>query len=152
MPTARYRQMEGAGHYNVRLTEMLTGAPIIKPIDGVITRHFDISKEYFGVEITAAAGEKVLSLQDGVVLLSQWQPDGGYVVNILHSDNLVSLYQNLAESTVRRGEVIKGGEVIGYNSEETIGADGKREVISLTIGLEIWSNGTPIDPERIITF
>ncbi len=150
--SALRREMEGPGRYNIHMAEMHSGSPIFKPINGIVSKNFNIRDEVFGVEITAAAGERVLALQDGVVLLSSWNPNGGYSVSILHSDNLVTIYDNLSQSIVKRGEHIKGGKVIGYNSEEITRRDGVREVVCRPIIFEMWSGANPINPERYITF
>ncbi|MFR9651473.1 MAG: M23 family metallopeptidase [Rikenellaceae bacterium] len=146
------REMEGEGRYNIRMAEVLAGLPINKPIEGIVTKRFDIASEHFGVEITSAAGEKILALQDGIVQFAGWLPEGGYMVTILHPDNMVSLYSGLSQIIVKRGEAIRGGMVIGYNSEEIVDKSGKREIVSSPIVFELWSGGNPVDPERFITF
>lgn len=146
------RQMEGEGRYNIRMAEVLAGIPISKPIDGIVTKRFDISKERFGVEVVGATGETILALQDGVVQFAGWLPEGGYMVTILHPESMVSLYSGLSRVIVKRGESVRGGVVIGYNSEERVEEDGSRKVVSSPVVFELWSGGNPVDPERFITF
>ncbi len=170
--SALRRQMEGEGRYNLRAAMAISTTPIVAPADGVITRHFDLSEESFGVEIATSAEQRVMAVQDGIVTLVIWSPVVGYTVQIAHSNNLLSIYQNIPHTTISRGDTVKSGEVIGYNGEAEItngdSTDAKTETINNTqngqitpsattrasreISFELWRDGKPIDPERYIIF
>ncbi len=159
--SALRRQMEGEGRYNLRAAMAISTTPIVAPADGVITRHFDLSDESYGVQIATSAEQRVMAVQDGVVTLAIWSPENGYTIQVLHSNNLLSIYQNIPHTTITRGDMVKSGEVIGYNGEViTEGIDNgltpstnaspstpRREIC-----FELWRDGKPIDPERYIIF
>ncbi len=140
------QQMESEGRYNLRAASAMGDSPLVAPVDGVITRRFDLSENSYGVEITTPTEQRVMATQDGVVVLSLWSPEIGHTIQILHSNNLLSIYQNIPLTTLSRGDVVKAGEVIGYNgNDESIN-------VSRRINFELWQDSTPIDPERYIIF
>ena len=89
----------------------------------------------------------VVAADDGVVVMNLWTPETGYLIEIQHSNNLISIYKNLSKSLVAKGQRIKRGGVIGSNTE--VLADGGDAKI---FEFELWSNGKPVDPESYIVF
>ncbi len=140
-------QMEGEGRYNLQLASFGGEEYMSAPADGVITRQFNIAEGVYGVEIAALAG-RVMAVQRGVVSMAQWSPDYKYTIQIIHPDNTISIYQQIQNAVVRRGDSVKAGEVIGDNNDE----DGNLQKENRTITFEIWSDGRPIDPEKYISF
>ncbi len=145
------RQMEGEGRYNLRAARAISSEPLVAPVDGVITRRFDLDEGSFGVQVVASAEQRVMAIHDGVVLLSVWSPKSGYTVSVLHSNNVVSTYQNIPITLVSRGDAVKAGEVIGHNDIEADDSDVKSSV-SREVTFELWVDGRPVDPERYIIF
>lgn len=134
------------GRYDVRINNAVLMTPMVLPADGVVTRQFDISNEYYGVDIAVASGERIMATQQGMVMLSMWTPDNGYVVQILHPNNIISIYQNISDLAVSRGEYVDAGAVIGYNGEKGVDMDNRE------IHFEIWDGSKPLDPEKYIVF
>ncbi len=141
------QQMEGDGRYSVRLASYATNSSMVAPAEGIITRGFDVEQEQYGVDVSAIVGGRVVAVQRGVVLMSLWSPESEYTVQILHPDNMISIYENLQNVIVQRGERVNAGSVIGYN-----GDDKSSSAKSRTIGFELWSDGRPVDPETYIIF
>lgn len=140
-------QMESEGRYNVKQIGSSEENVMIAPIDGVITRHFNIAESSYGVEIAAEIGARVMAAQRGLVVISHWTLDSHYIVEIIHPDNTISIYQNVRNAIVKRGDSVRAGEVIGYNGDENVALQDGRPII-----FEVWSEGHPIDPEQLITF
>lgn len=117
---------------------------LFSPIDGIITDGFNPKKDHFGVDMVAKENEPVRSVADGVVVLSSWTLDGGYVIAIQHAGNLISVYKHNSELFKNVGSFVASGEVIA-----TIGNTGE-----LTTGphlhLELWHNGNPVNPVEYI--
>lgn len=132
-------QMEGEGRYNLLLASFGGEEHIMSPVDGLITRQFNIAEGCFGVELTSTG--RVMATQKGIVSISQWTPQDLNTIQIIHPDNTISIFRNIENAVVKRGDSVKAGEVIGDN-ENTI----------TPIVFEIWSEGKPIDPEKYITF
>lgn len=57
------------GRYDVRINNAVLMTPMVLPADGVVTRQFDISNEYYGVDIAVASGERIMATQQGMVII-----------------------------------------------------------------------------------
>ncbi|WP_462253107.1 M23 family metallopeptidase [Ekhidna sp.] len=117
---------------------------LISPMDGIVTDGFNPKIDHYGVDLVAPANEPVRSVADGVVIMSSWTLDGGYVLAIQHPGNLISVYKHNSELFKNVGNFVAAGEVIA-----TIGNTGE-----LTSGphlhLELWHNGNPVNPQEYI--
>ena len=124
-------QMEGDGPYAIA--------------EGIITDRFDIRNGNFGVRIAAAASDRITAIDNGTVVLSLWTPETGYMVELQHANNLLSVYKGLSQSLVTTGQTIRAGEMVGYNAEAE---EGEVRLFEF----ELWNNGKPVDPEGYIVF
>lgn len=142
-------RMEGSGVYSLSQNTGRRGVGIDlqNPVRGIISTHFSPKDNRFGVGIATASNEQVLAVGDGTVIFSSWAPGEGYMVQVQHADNLLSLYKHLSQSMVTVGSRVRRGEVIGFTSDGVSGEEGKG-----IFELELWHNGTPIDPENYIVF
>ncbi len=144
-------QMEGDGEYAV--TGRSSGSrrsvreaiELATPVEGIITDRFDIRNGNFGIRIAAAASDRIAAVDNGTVVLSLWTPETGYMVELQHAGNLLSVYKGLSQSLVTKGQTIRAGELIGYNAEAEQGEVRLFE-------FELWNNGKPVDPEGYIVF
>jgi murein DD-endopeptidase MepM/ murein hydrolase activator NlpD len=138
-------QMEGSGAYGLdqQSPAARPGMDLSSPVKGVVATHFDPKEGRYGTGISTAAREQVMAVEDGTITLSMWSPEGGYTIQIQHFDNLISIYKNCSRAVQTVGARVRGGEVIGYTSEE----DGKG-----LFEVELWRDGTPVDPESFILF
>jgi len=67
----------------------------IKPVDGFINRGFDPAIEHFGLDLGSTVEQApVKTVLDGIVILSEWTYETGYVIAVQHSDNLISFYKH----------------------------------------------------------
>ncbi len=136
-------QMEGEGEYSLRRAAINRSImQLTSPFGGDISQRFDISANCRSMKFVVSGAEpsKVESTDGGVVILSLWSPDLGNVVQIQHSRGFISIYKNMSQSLVASGDVVKGGEVIGYTQ---VGSD---------FEFELWENGKPVNPENYIIF
>ncbi len=119
---------------------------LFSPLDGIVTDGFDPREDHYGIDIVAPENEPVRCAADGVVIMSSWTLDGGYVIAVQHAGNLVSVYKHNSELFKNVGSFVVAGEVIA-----TIGNTGE-----LTSGphlhLELWLNGNPVNPQEYIAF
>jgi murein DD-endopeptidase MepM/ murein hydrolase activator NlpD len=116
------------------------------PVKGVITSTFSLQQNHYGVDIVAAPNEAVVAVADGTVTLSTWTLDTGYVIQIQHDDNLISVYKHNSQLLKKQGARVKAGEtiaIIGNSGELTTGPH---------LHFELWHNGNPIDPQKYIIF
>lgn len=143
-------QMEGSGEYALAGHEgsrrqVREAIELATPVEGIITDRFDIKQGIFGIRIAAAAADRITAIDNGTVIQSLWTPDSGYTIILQHGGNLLSIYKNLSQSLVRAGQTVRGGDLLGYNSEAV---DGEVRLFEF----ELWNNGKPVDPEGYIVF
>jgi len=116
------------------------------PVRGVITNSFNSLNSHFGTDIVAAPNEVVKATLDGTVILANWTLETGYVIQLQHNNNLISVYKHNAELLKKVGARVKAGDaiaIIGNSGELTTGPH---------LHFELWQNGIAINPETYIVF
>lgn len=116
------------------------------PVKGIITSGFDIRAKHYGIDIVASENEAIKAASDGTVVLSNFTTETGYVIAIQHSNNLLSMYKHNSSLLKKTGDYVKAGDVIaiiGNTGEHTTGPH---------LHFELWNNGTPVDPQKYVTF
>lgn len=99
-----------------------------------------------------------MSVIEGTVILSVWTPTDGYIMQIQHTDNIISVYKGIAQPLKESGERVSAREVIGYigGNKADMVADTLVNVMtpgdSHKLYFELWHNGTIVDPEKYIIF
>ena len=145
-------EMEGDGDYSLARTlrsrEQGDGKLFFAaPVEGIITRHFSRDDNYLGVGIQAAPNAPVTSIDDGTVIDVVTGGERGTLVTVQHFNGFVSIYRNLSQVLVSKGQVVKSRQVIGYNA---MAEAGKKD--NPLVEMEIWSEGKAVDPENYIVF
>ena len=116
------------------------------PIKGVITQSFNAKDQHFGIDIVSKENEAVKATLDGVVALSSWTSETGYVIALLHDNNLFSVYKHNSVLLKQQGDKVVVGEaiaIIGNSGDLSTGPH---------LHFELWHNNKPIDPEHYIVF
>ncbi len=124
----------------------LSNTHYFAPINGLISSHYDSKIEHFGTDIVGGMNERISSVLDGTVVFSEWTLNTGYVIQIQHSNNLLSIYKHNAELLKKTGDHVKAGEAIallGNSGELTSGPH---------LHFELWHNGQALNPEDYIKF
>jgi murein DD-endopeptidase MepM/ murein hydrolase activator NlpD len=78
--------------------------------------------------------------------MSAWTVETGYVIQIQHASNLLSVYKHNASLLKKSGEQVRAGDaiaIIGNSGDLTTGPH---------LHFEIWQNGNPVNPEDYIVF
>ena len=145
-------EMEGDGDYSLARTlrsrEQGDGKLFFAaPVEGIITRHFSRDDNYLGVGIQAAPNAPVTSIDDGTVIDVVTGGERGTLVTVHHFNGFVSIYRNLSQVLVSKGQVLKSRQVIGYYA---MADAGKKD--NPLVEMEIWSEGKAVDPENYIVF
>lgn len=116
------------------------------PIKGVVTNVFDRKKAHFGIDIVAKENEPIKCVFDGVVVISHWTSETGYVIGVQHVNGVFSLYKHNSILFKIVGEHVRSGEVIaiiGNSGELSSGPH---------LHFELWHEGTAVNPENYISF
>jgi murein DD-endopeptidase MepM/ murein hydrolase activator NlpD len=116
------------------------------PIKGLVTNSFNGISNHYGTDVVASANEVVKSTLDGTVIMATWTLETGWVIQVQHTNNLISIYKHNAELLKRVGDFVKVGEpiaIIGNSGELTTGPH---------LHFELWYSGVPLNPEDYISF
>lgn len=124
----------------------ITGYFFFSPVKGMVTHSFNMAEGHFGVDVAAKENEFIKAVLDGTVVFSGWTASDGFVIQLQHSNNLVSVYKHNSDLTKRVGDHVKAGEPIAI-----IGNTGESST-STHLHFELWYNGTPVNPQDYIVF
>ena len=116
------------------------------PIKGVITNSFDRKEEHFGTDIVAKEDEPIKCVFDGVVVISHWTSETGYVIGVQHANGVFSLYKHNSILFKSVGEYVKSGEVIAVIGNSGDISSGPH------LHFELWYKGSAVNPENYISF
>jgi len=134
------------------LSKVFRVYPIGKPARGLISSGYGYRKDPFhkrkafhsGLDISSRYGVSVKSTAEGVVEKAGWYKGYGKCVIIRHESGYKTLYGHLSKITVKRGQKIASGEVIGR-----VGSTGRSTGPHLHY--EIIKNGKRINPKKYLT-
>ncbi len=96
-------------------------------------------RPHLGIDYGAKSGTPIHAIADGKVIYAGWMRGYGKVVKINHGYGLVSLYAHQSRILVKRGDLVKRGEVIGK-----VGSTGRSTGPHLHLGF--YKRGKAINP------
>jgi murein DD-endopeptidase MepM/ murein hydrolase activator NlpD len=143
------KQYEETERYNLTTmdnAQAVSGLIFFRPTRGMVSSGFDANHKHYGIDIAASPNESVLATLDGTVILATYTADTGYVIQVQHSQNLVSVYKHCGSLLKKVGDSVKAGEAIalvGNTGEKTTGPH---------LHFEIWNRGRALDPSNYIVF
>ncbi len=143
------KQYEEKERYNLTaVTDVRDAAGLIfyRPLRGVMSAGFNPEKRHFGIDLTASPNESILATLDGTVIMAAYTAEWGYVIQIQHPQNFISVYKHCGSLMKREGEQVKGGEVIALVGMST--EDGNQPHLHF----ELWHKGNPTNPEKYVVF
>ncbi|MBS4406119.1 M23 family metallopeptidase [Campylobacter vulpis] len=138
---------EANGIYAKSTPQALFNGTFIKPLDSFITSDFgkarifneQMASYHSGTDFRAAIGTKIKAANSGIVRLAKDRYYAGLSVIIDHGYGIYSQYYHLSKLSVRVGEKVEKGQVIGLS-----GASGRVSGPHLHFG--IFAGGKQIDP------
>lgn len=132
-----------------RLTALMV--PNSSPVDGPIGSGFGVRLDPFtqrmalhsGLDFPADPGTPVKAAAGGVVVAADVHPQYGLTVELDHGRGLSTLYAHLASTAVRRGDIVRRGQVVAQvgNSGRSTGPH---------LHFEVLVDGVPQDPARFL--
>lgn len=150
--SALRKQIEQEDKYSVRMGDdklvknSIAGFFFFTPVKGAVTASFNAAEGHFGVDVAAPENEAIKATLDGTVIYSGWSSETGHVIQVQHSNNLVSVYKHNSKLLKKTGQYVKAGEVIaiiGNSGEYTSGTH---------LHFELWFNGNALDPQDHMLF
>jgi len=147
-------QIENDERYNLTLgpveSESVTsiaGLHFFPPVKGIVSGKFDPRTKHFGTDIVTKPKSPVDAALDGTVIFTGWTMETGFVIQVQHSNNIVSVYKHNASLLKSTGDMVRTGEAISI-----VGDSGELYTSGPHLHFEIWYKGRPLDPEEHIIF
>lgn len=143
------KDFENEEKYNLATIESDNNENIFvffRPTKGVISSTFDLAEKQYGISMITSAGETVQSVLAGTVIYSGFTFDFGYVIQVQHENNYISIYKNNTRLLKKAGDNVRAGEGIAITGNESDTKTGTQ------FYFELWQMGKPINPEDVIIF
>ena len=96
-----------------------------------------------GVDLAAPEGTPIYASRTGIVKEATFGRAAGYYVKIDHGDGFRSIYMHMTRYTVRSGQAVSAGQVIGY-----VGSTGTSTGNHLHFGISY--NGSYVNPAHYV--
>lgn len=131
---------------DAQVNRKLTDIHFFTPVDGIITGAFSPADGHFGVDLVAEPNAVVKAALDGTVTMSTWTLETGYVIQIQHDHELLSVYKHNASLYKTAGEKVAAGDaiaIVGNSGELTTGPH---------LHFELWHDRVPLNPVDYIIF
>lgn len=125
----------------------LSNLHFFPPLKGMISGSYDPSTKHFGTDIVAGPKSFVSSVLDGTVIFTGWTMETGYVIEIQHTNNIVSVYKHNTMLLKEMGDDVRAGEPISI-----VGDSGELYTSGPHLHVELWYKGESLDPEKHILF
>jgi len=119
---------------------------LFKPVNGTVSNGFNPKAGHYGVDIVAHQDEPVKAVLDGTVILASFTADGGNVIQLQHTNNMVSVYKHNSALLKKEGEFVKAGQSIAFIGNTGDHSEGPH------LHFELWQNGVAVNPELFISF
>ncbi|NMB82530.1 MAG: peptidoglycan DD-metalloendopeptidase family protein [Ignavibacteria bacterium] len=124
----------------------LKGLMIWPVYEGKVVRKFGENKNErlktvtlnYGIDIAVKGDQKVYAVAEGIVSAIDWIPGYGSIVIITHKDEFRTVYGHIANISVREGDKVLAGSVIGNVNESLEGN---------ILHFEIWNERNYQNPE-----
>ncbi len=147
-------RVENEERYNLTLgpssseaVASLAGLHFFPPVKGIISGRYDVRTKHFGTDIVTKPKALVSSALDGTVIFTGWTMETGFVIEVQHPNNIVSVYKHNANLLKETGDLVRAGEAISI-----VGDSGELYTSGPHLHFEIWYKGSPLDPEKHILF
>ena len=101
------------------------------------------STNHEGVDLGAPEGTPIYASRTGTVTAATYGSAAGYYVKINHGDGFSSIYMHMTRYTVRSGQAVSAGQVIGY-----VGSTGVSTGPHLHFGISY--NGSYVNPANYV--
>jgi murein DD-endopeptidase MepM/ murein hydrolase activator NlpD len=146
--------VEKEERYNLTLgtsaTESASGLATLHffpPVKGIVSGKYDVRTKHFGTDIVTKPKALVSAVLDGTVIFTGWTMETGFVIEVQHPNNIVSIYKHNASLLKEIGDLVHAGDGISV-----VGDSGELYTSGPHLHFEIWYKGSPLDPEKHILF
>lgn len=126
--------------------EQIEGLHFFPPVKGIISDGYNAALNHPYLDIATPSNTVVCATLDGTVMQATWTDEAGFVIQIQHSNDLVSIYKHNSKLLKKAGDKVTAGTAIALTGNTG----------SITTGshlhFELWHKGVAIDPSKYIKF
>lgn len=142
---SQYEETEKYNLSTVSRNSNPSGLIFYAPVRGVVGARYDRNAGNLGVQLLVEPNEGVLAVLDGTVILSTYTSDYGYLIQVQHSQDFISVYKYCGSLLKQAGDRVMAGEVIALSGKSS---DSDRPELIF----ELWHKGVAVNPEKYILF
>ncbi len=99
-----------------------------------------------GVDYISNSVFDVVAILDGEVISVENDKTLGNIIQIKHEKDLISIYQGIDEVTVKKGDSVNQGQILGVSGTSKINPE-----YNSSLHFEVYHKGEIIDPENLYT-
>jgi Membrane-bound metallopeptidase len=125
----------------------LSNLHFFPPVKGIVSGKYDVRTKHFGTDIVTKPKALVSAVLDGTIIFTGWTMETGFVIEVQHPNNIVSVYKHNASLLKETGDLVRAGDIISV-----VGDSGELYTTGPHLHFEIWYKGSPLDPEKHILF
>jgi murein DD-endopeptidase MepM/ murein hydrolase activator NlpD len=118
--------------------------PAPYPVEGTLTRRFNINTGHYGIDIATNGGASFKAIADGVIISEEWTFNYGYVIIIQHARGIVTVFKHAKTLRKGTGRIVRAGDILGTIGNVGILSSGPH------LHIEIWKNGIPQDAQQYL--
>ena len=126
--------------------EQIEGLHFFPPLKGVVTEEYNLGIDHPYMDIAAPENSTVSAILDGTVIYAGWDDNAGYVIQLQHDNNLVSVYKHNSKLLMKVRDKVKAGTPIAL-----VGSTGLLSTAP-HLHFELWHKGEAVDPAKYINF
>lgn len=126
--------------------EQIEGLHFFTPLKGVVTEEYNLAIGHPYLDIAAEENSTVSAVLNGTVIYAGWDDENGFVIQIQHDNNLVSVYKHNSKLLKKVRDKVTAGTPISL-----VGNTGTLSTAP-HLHFELWHKGEPIDPSQYIKF
>lgn len=126
--------------------EQIEGLHFFPPLKGIVTEEYNLGISHPYLDIAAPENSVVSAILDGTVIFAGWDDASGYIIQLQHDNNLVSVYKHNSKLLMNIRDKVAAGTPIAL-----VGNTGTLSNAP-HLHFELWHKGEPIDPAQYINF
>lgn len=119
---------------------------LFPPVKGTVVQRFNPQREHFGLDLAAEKDAPIMAVDEGSVVLAAYTAETGYVIQIQHSNQLLSVYKHNSVLLKKAGDKVRAGEAIAVIGETGEFSSGPH------LHFELWQRGVALNPELYFAF
>jgi murein DD-endopeptidase MepM/ murein hydrolase activator NlpD len=147
-------KVEGDAKFNINMSTSanyeqtnLASLHFFPPVKGIVSGKYDVRTRHFGTDIVTKPKAVVSAALDGTIIFTGWTMETGFVIEVQHPNNIISVYKHNASLLKETGDKVRAGEAISV-----VGDSGEMYTSGPHLHFEIWYKGSALDPEKHILF